>query len=430
MPGPQSLVLDDRLKWFAATRAWCQYVDVVRSDIGPASCRASRERPQDRRPTHDQLPLEFLGGLTPLQETAVAAVLAHDEGVLVAPPGTGKTVIGCAVIAARRLPTLVLAHRKPLLEQWRAQLQALLGLSSKQIGQLGGGRRKRSGIVDLAMIQSLKAVDDLDEFFRHYGLIVIDECHHLPPFSFETCVRRAPVRHFLGLTATPYRRDGLQEIVTMQCGPIRHRIESGEGPAADLTLELVVRETELAIATAAETPIQEVFRLLVEDETRTGLVCDDVIDALGEGRRCLVLSQWKEHCRLLADGLRNRGASPLILEGGLGKRARDAIVEQIENTPPTEQLVVVATGQYVGEGFDCPQLDTLFLAFPVSFKGRLVQYTGRLMRADEGKTSVRVYDYTDTSVPVLRAMHTRRRATYKSLGFTAGQPALAVVAAG
>lgn len=390
----------------------------------------SRLVTEDRRPTHERLPLEFLGELTPLQETALAALLAHDDGVLVAPPGTGKTVIACALIGARRLPTLVLAHRKPLLEQWRAQLQGLLGLPSKQIGQLGGGRRTRTGIVDLAMIQSLKAIDDLDEFFRGYGLVVIDECHHLPAFSFEACIRRAPVRHLLGLTATPYRRDGLQEIVTMQCGPIRHRIASSEGPAGAISLQLEVRETELAIAGAAETPIQELFRLLVGDETRTALVCDDVIDSLAEGRRCLVLSQWKEHCRLLADGLRSRGASPLVLEGGLGKRVRTAIFEQIESTPPDEQLVVVATGQYLGEGFDCPQLDTLFLAFPVSFKGRLVQYTGRLMRAHDGKTSVRVYDYADTRVPVLRAMHGRRLATYKSLGFTRGQPILATAGLG
>ena len=384
----------------------------------------SRLVTKDSRPQHLQLLLEFLGTLTPLQEAAVAAMLAHDEGVLVAPPGTGKTVIACAVIAARGLPTLVLAHRKPLLEQWRAQLQAMLGLTSKQIGQHGGGRRKRTGIVDLAMIQSLKAVDDLEEFFRGYGLVVIDECHHLPAFSFEACVRQAPVRHLLGLTATPYRRDGLQEIVTMQCGPIRHRIASGEGPAGELALELEVRETDHAIAAAAEMPIQAVFRLLIEDETRTALVCEDVLEALAEGRRCLVLSQWKEHCHLLAESLRTRGASPLVLEGGLGKRARDAIIERIENTSHDEPLVVVATGQYLGEGFDCPQLDTLFLAFPVSFKGRLVQYTGRLMRANDGKTGVRVYDYADVGVPVLRAMHVRRLATYKSLGFTRGQPAL------
>ena len=371
----------------------------------------------DRRPTHGPLKLTFHGTLSPLQRTALAAVLAHDDGVLVAPPGTGKTVIACAAIAARQLPTLVLAHSKPLLEQWRAQIQMLLGLSSKEIGQIGGGRRKLTGVVDLAMIQSLKAIDDLEAFFSNYGLVVVDECHHLPAVSFETSVRYATARHFLGLTATPYRRDGLQEIITMQCGAIRHQIATSDGPAGGLTLDLRVRETDLAIPTATETSIQEVFRLLVNDDARTGLVCDDVAYALNDGRRCLVLSQWTEHCHQLADGLRARGISPLVLEGSLGKRARAAILAQIETSSPDEQLVIVATGQYLGEGFDAPQLDTLFLAFPVSFKGRLVQYTGRLMRADEGKTIARVYDYLDTRVPVLRAMHNRRLKTYKSLGF-------------
>jgi superfamily II DNA or RNA helicase len=268
------------------------------------------------------------------------------------------------------------------------------------------------------MIQSLKAVDDLDQFFRSYGLVVVDECHHLPAFSFEACVRRAPVRHLLGLTATPYRRDGLQEIITMQCGPIRHQITTAEGPAAALSQQLEVRETAFSIAGSAEAPIQEVFRLLVEDNERTQLVCEDVVQALQAGQRCLVLSQWREHCQLLANALRARGANPLSLDGSLGKRAQKSIIEQIENTAPDGSLIVVATGQYLGEGFDCPQLDTLFLAFPVSFKGRLVQYTGRLMRTNQGKTTVRVYDYADTRVPVLRAMHKRRLKTYQTLGFT------------
>ncbi len=389
----------------------------------------SRLVTDDRRPTHMQLPLDFRGELTPLQASATDAMLAHDDGVLVAPPGTGKTVIACALIAERKLPTLILAHSKPLLDQWRAQLTTLLDLPSKQIGQIGGGRRKLTGIVDLAMIQSLKAVDDLDGLFGDYGLIVIDECHHLPAFSFEAVVRHATARHFLGLTATPYRRDGLQEIVTMQCGPIRHRIASSESPAGEINLELAVRETDLTPAGAADLPIHEVFRLLVEDQRRNGLICDDVLAALAEGRRCLVLSQWKQHCRALAERLLSNGVSPLMLEGGLGKRARAALLDQIENTPPDEPLVVVATGQYLGEGFDCPQLDTLFLAFPISFKGRLVQYTGRLMRAHEGKTSVRVYDYADLRVPVLRAMHARRLTTYKSLGFRGGQAAPTLVTA-
>lgn len=236
----------------------------------------SRLITDDRRPTHTRTDFEFHGTLTAQQAAVVTEMLAHDGGVLVAPPGSGKTVMGCAMIAERAVPTLVLAHRKPLLEQWRTQLQELLHLPQKQIGQLGGGRRKRTGLVDLAMIQSLKAVEDLDGFFRAYGLIVIDECHNLPAFSFEACVRHASARHLLGLTATPYRRDGLQEIVTMQCGPIRHQITSADGPAGRLSLQLETRETRFSLVTAAETPIQQVFRLLVEDADRTALVCDDV----------------------------------------------------------------------------------------------------------------------------------------------------------
>jgi superfamily II DNA or RNA helicase len=370
----------------------------------------------DRRPVPGRLPLEFKGELTPLQQTAVEAMLAHESGVLVAPPGSGKTVMACALIAQRKLPTLILAHSKPLLDQWRAQLTALLALAPKQIGQTGGGRRRLTGIVDLAMIQSIKAIDDLEAFFSTYGLVVVDECHHLPAFSFETAVRRASVRHFLGLTATPYRRDGLQEIVTMQGGPIRHQIATGAGSAGRIARILEVRESAFAVVDA-DAPIQEVFRLLVENEQRNTLVGDDILDALAQGRRCLVLSQWKEHCNLLAAGLQNRGVSPIVLEGGLGKRARAALLDEIERTPRSQPLVVVATGQYLGEGFDCPQLDTLFLAFPISFKGRLVQYTGRLLRTHHDKTRVFVYDYADVRVPVLRAMHTRRLGTYKQLGF-------------
>lgn len=159
------------------------------------------------------------------------------------------------------------------------------------------------------------------------------------------------------------------------------------------------------------------------------MVCEDVRAALAEGRRCLVLSQWKQHCHALAERLQSKDVPVLALEGGLAKRARTAILDQIENTPADEPLVVVATGQYLGEGFDCPQLDTLFLAFPISFKGRLVQYAGRLMRAHDGKTSVRVYDYADLKVPVLRAMHTRRLTTYKTLGFTRERQIVAAVAA-
>jgi superfamily II DNA or RNA helicase len=222
----------------------------------------------------------------------------------------------------------------------------------------------------------------------------------------------------------------------VQCGPIRHRIAprdcDAELGARRLALELRVRPTKFHLAADPDEtegpPIQTVFRALVDDEQRTALVCDDVLAALAQGRRCLVLSQWKEHVHRLAQRLQDAGTQPIVLEGGLAKKARDRLLAAVQATLPDQDLVVVATGQYLGEGFDCPQLDTLFLAFPISFKGRIVQYTGRLMRAHKGKTSLRVYDYADVHVPVLRAMHTRRLTTYKTLGFTREQQALAVAA--
>ncbi len=368
----------------------------------------------DRRNVPERIALEFHGTLSPEQDAAMKAVLAHDMGVLVAPPGAGKTVMGCYAAVQRGLPTLILGDRKPLVEQWRKQLMTLLGLPSRQIGQVGGGRRRQSGIVDLATVQSLVRRDDLPEFFSRYGFIIFDECHHLPAATIEACLREAPVRYFLGLTATPYRSDGLQDIMTMHCGPVRRQMAPGPGA---LSLRLIPRDTSFTFLQQEERPsIQEIFRSMIEDETRNALIEQDVLAALARGRRCLILSQWKEHCQLLARGLAERGKTPFILNGGMGKKERTVILNAIQETPRDKDLVVVATGQYLGEGFDCPQLDALFLTFPNRFKGKLVQYTGRVLREFPGKSDAEVYDYVDAQVPVLKYMYASRSKTYKGLG--------------
>ena len=375
----------------------------------------------DQRSTPEPLSFQFQGSLAASQENAVRKVLAHDMGVLVAPPGAGKTVMGCYMVAKRNLPTLILAHRKPILEQWRAQLMKFLGLSPREIGQEGGGRSRLSGIVDLAMLQSLKSIDDLNDFFGQYGFVIVDECHHLPAFTFEDCIKKAPVRHMLGLTATPYRRDGLQNIITMQCGPIRYAIE---GSSSELSLKLNVRETSFTLPNEETSTIHDIFRNLVKDEARNSLIEEDVISALSDGRRCLILSQWKEHCRLLAESLARRGKAPFFLNGAIGKKQRSSILKAIDNARPEEELLVIATGEFLGEGFDCPQMDTLFLAFPISFKGKVVQYVGRTLRSYQGKENAWVYDYLDARVPILSRMHARRLKTYKALGFSPREAAL------
>jgi len=372
----------------------------------------------DCRSFPKSLEMVFQGNLTETQGKAVQTLLSHENGVLVAPPGTGKTIMACAIIASRKVPTLILVHRKPLLEQWRIQIMNNLGLSKKEIGQIGAGRNRQSKIVDFAMIQSLKNKSDIEEVLGDYGFIVVDECHHIPAISFEEVVNHAPVRFILGLTATPYRRDGLQDIITMQCGPIRYRITSKETRKTDdLELNLIIRETQFEYPETDDLKIQEIFRKLVNDAERNSIICSDILASIAECRRVLVLSEWREHCKLLAEYLHQKGKTPFIMDSSLKKKKRDEIFDAIQHMPPEKDLLVIATGNYIGEGFDCPQIDTLFLTFPIAFRGRVVQYVGRLMRQFKGKTNIQVYDYADIGVHVLKKMHLKRLKAYRDIGF-------------
>lgn len=371
----------------------------------------------DGRPEPAAVDFEFQGALRPQQSTAVADLVEHELGVLVAPPGSGKTVMACAAIAHHRTPTLVVVDRKELVDQWKSRLLDHLGVEPSDIGQLGGGRNKTTGIIDIAMIQSLARRDDAT-LFDSYGLIVVDECHHLPAVSFTTCMRTARTRRWLGLTATPYRRDKLEALIAFQCGPARHEIKPAAVEGTELVQrELVVHHTTTDVTDEEAAHIQDVFRVISEDERRTAQICDDVHNASGSGRTCLVLTQRTEHIDAIVAGLANLGDDALVLKGGLGKRARQAVTDAIAAREPDDGIILVATGSYLGEGFDWPELDTLFLAFPLAFKGRVVQYVGRLLRTHEGKHRVELHDYVDSRIPVLDRMHTKRLPAYASLGF-------------
>lgn len=349
------------------------------------------------------------------QAAAVDALAAHDLGTLVAPPGSGKTVVGCALIARHAVPTLLIVDRKPLVEQWHDRLVTHLGLSTKQIGQLGGGRNRARGIVDIAMVQSLARRDDLAELTAGYGLVIVDECHHVPAATFERVAREIPVRRWVGLTATPYRRDGLQGLMTMHCGPVRHRMADQPGSALR-ALDLIVHETEHQTAEDGQ-HIQTIFRGLVEDEPRTRSICQDIASAVSAGRNCLVLTRWTEHLDQIVAVLHVQGLDPMVLHGGIGKKARAAITRQLSEPRPDGGLLLAATASLLGEGFDCPPLDTLFLAFPIRFKGNVVQYVGRVLRPTDTKIRIEVHDYVDSLVPVLTRMHDERRTAYATLGF-------------
>ena len=302
--------------------------------------------------------------LTDRQQSALDALIPHRLGVLVAPPGSGKTVIACGVIAHRQLPTLIVVDRQPLVEQWRERLGEHLGMAAKEIGQIGGGRNKAKGTIDIAMAQSLARREDMGEIAQAYGLVIVDECHHVPAVTFERVVRQMPVRHWLGLTATPYRRDHLEKLITMYCGAERHRMTADHDEDLRVERVLVTHTTGHEPPSYEELSIQAVFRSLVEDEERSRQICADVAAAIEVQRNCLVLTQWTEHLESLSGELHRHGIEAIMMRGGMGKKARASASAEIRAQASAGGLALLATGSFLGEGFDLPQLDTLFLAFP------------------------------------------------------------------
>jgi superfamily II DNA or RNA helicase len=370
---------------------------------------------RDERHAGTTIAVGFCGTLRPDQEAAVAAMLDHDAGVLCAPTAFGKTVTAAAIIARRGVNTLVLVHRTDLLKQWQVRLAAFLDAGKDVIGVIGGGKNKPTGQIDIAVMQSLSRQGEVDSLVESYGQVIVDECHHVGAASFDAILRRAKAKHVVGLTATPIRRDGQQPIIFMQCGPIRHKA----APPLDAPHDLAVTPQfiESPIALPAEAGIQDVFRHLAQDAARTAAIASAITDAFRQGRKVLALTERTEHIDAIRSALADQVPEPFVLHGRMSKKQRAALIAALDALSPDAPRVLLATGKLVGEGFDHPPLDTLVLAMPVSWKGTLQQYAGRLHREHASKTDVRIIDFVDTGHPALLRMWDKRQRGYRAMGY-------------
>jgi len=384
---------------------------------------------EDKRHAGTSIDAVFHGELHPDQTLAVDAVLAHEIGVLCAPTAFGKTVVAAAVIAARKTNTLIIVHRTQLLDQWRNRLSAFLGIDHRSIGIIGAGKRSPNSIIDVAVMQSLVRKGVVRDVVANYGQVIVDECHHVSAFSFERVMKEAKARFVLGLTATPLRRDGHHPIIFMQCGPIRFR-GSKARVAAGVRHIVIPRRTDLAAPIGMD-GIQSIFSVLGQSEARNALIVRDILAALGDGRNPLVLTERRDHLDRLADILRNAApAEIIVLSGGMGRRKQAAAIDRLGASAGNHRRVVLATGRFIGEGFDDPRLDTLFLAMPISWRGTLQQYAGRLHRAHAGKHEVRIYDYVDAEVPAVARMFNKRLRGYRAMGYAVSEDTADSIAPG
>ncbi|EEC8672467.1 DEAD/DEAH box helicase (plasmid) [Escherichia coli] len=356
----------------------------------------------------------FTGNLRAEQEEAVSALLRYDTGVLCAPTAFGKTVTAAAVIARRKVNTLILVHRTELLKQWQERLAVFLQVGDS-IGIIGGGKHKPCGNIDIAVVQSISRHGEVEPLVRNYGQIIVDECHHIGAVSFSAILKETNARYLLGLTATPIRRDGLHPIIFMYCGAIRH---TAARPKESLhNLEVLTRSRFTSGHLPSDARIQDIFREIALDHDRTVAIAEEAMKAFGQGRKVLVLTERTDHLDDIASVMNSLKLSPFVLHSRLSKKKRTMLISGLNALPPDSPRILLSTGRLIGEGFDHPPLDTLILAMPVSWKGTLQQYAGRLHREHTGKSDVRIIDFVDTAYPVLLRMWDKRQRGYKAMGY-------------
>lgn len=379
-----------------------------------------------------RISVSFKGEEREEQIAAINALLSHSNGILHATTAFGKTVTAAAIIARKKTNTLILVHSKTLLTQWHERLTEFLDVEYQEpvqtkkrsrkafspIGCLDSTSNSLHGIIDIALIQSCLEEDGVKPFVQDYGMVIVDECHHVSSVTFENVLKGIKTNIVYGLTATPIRKDGHQPIIFMQCGPIRFSADAKSQIAKQsFDRYLIPRFTSFRSITDDKQSITALYQSLSEDNVRNNLIVDNVSKAVSLGRTPIVLTNRTSHVSVLAEKLASNIKNVITLTGTGSVKEKRETLQRLQNIPANEPLVIVATGKYVGEGFDYPRLDTLFLALPISWKGLVAQYAGRLHRENEGKKDVRIYDYIDIHEPVCDSMYRKRLKGYASIGY-------------
>jgi len=374
----------------------------------------------DKRTRGTSVEAQFHGNLNERQTEAAEALLKHESGVLVAPTAFGKTVVAAWLIGHRKVNTLVLVHRCQLMDQWIRRLNEFLKPPPGIIGQIGAGKKSETGLIDVAILQSLIHEHEVNPVIQQYGQIIVDECHHISAPMFEQIARATKARYIVGFSATVERKDGHHPIIFMQCGSVRHRVSIAGLQASDqMTRTVRVRRTGFllpdTLAQLKSLSIHDVYESLVDDEHRNKAIVKDILSSLEEGRSPLLLTERRSHLEYFTQALAPLVPNLIVLSGGMGQKKRKEAISNLQNEGPR---LLLATGRYLGEGFDDDRLDTMFLAMPISWKGTLAQYAGRLNRIRPGKTELTIYDYADLDVPMLKRMFQRRLLGYRQLGYS------------
>ena len=364
----------------------------------------------------------FRGELRPEQQAAADSLLEHDIGVLSAATAFGKTVIASYLISKRAINTLIVVHRQQLLEQWVSRLSTFLNINPNDIGCIGAGKHKPTGIIDVALMQSLVKNNTVDELVQDYGYLIVDECHHISANSFEQVARQCKAHYVTGLSATVLRKDGRHPIIFMQCGPVRYRVtDRNQASQRSFSHHVIKRETGFhlpdALALEPKPSIQDIYSVLITNEKRNDIIFDDVLKALEAKRSPVLITERKEHLTYFQERLSRFAKNVIVLQGGMSTNQRQAVMQKLSEIADDEERIILTTGKYLGEGFDDARLDTLFLTMPISWQGTLAQYAGRLHREHDNKTEVIIYDYVDSEVPMLLKMWRRRIKGYQAIGY-------------